>query len=58
MNSKKKTYSAEEKKAYYMGLGAGRTCGRPAAIKKVADGMRPNVKQSFLNGWEDGAKRK
>lgn len=57
MEKKKKAYSAEEKKAYYMGVGAGKTGGKLPLIKKVMDGMLPNVKQSFLNGWEDGATR-
>lgn len=59
--NKKKAYSAEEKKAYYMGVGAGRTYGRAEAIGVVAKSMSPEVRKSFLNGWEKGvsqAKRK
>ena len=54
MNKKKKGYSAEEKKAYYMGLGAGRTGGKPVGIKKVMDELSPMVRQSFKNGLDDG----
>ena len=44
-----------------MGVGVGRTYGRAEAIGVVAKSMSPDVRKSFLNGWEKGvsqAKRK
>lgn len=56
--AKKKTYTAQEKQAYYMGLGAALTGAKPQAIKKVASGMPESVKKSFYNGWDNGVTKK
>ena len=51
---KKKTYSAAEKKAYYMGFGAAKSGGNISAIKKIMNSMSPKLKESYKNGLDDG----
>ena len=51
---KKKTYSAAEKKAYYMGFGAALVGAKVERIKKVMVSMSPAVKESYKNGLDDG----
>jgi len=48
-----KRYSAKEKKAYYMGLGAGIGFGKTQSIKKAVSKMTKEEKQSFYNGFDD-----
>jgi hypothetical protein len=50
----KKTYSAEEKKAYYMGYGAAVAGAKFERIKKVMVNMPPVIKESYKNGLDDG----
>mgnify|MGYP006334893329 CR=1 FL=1 len=52
----KNKYSAEEKQAYYMGLGAAIGYGRK--IKSAMNDMSPKVKESFKNGLELGLQNK
>ena len=54
MNKSKKKYSATEKQAYYMGLGAALAGGRFENIKKTMNSMSPNIKESYKNGLDDG----
>ena len=51
---KKKTYSAAEKKAYYMGFGAAKTGGNVGRIKRLMKDMSPKIKESYKNGFDDG----
>lgn len=51
---KKKTYSAAEKKAYYMGYGAALVGAKFERIKKVMGNMSPAIKESYKNGLDDG----
>lgn len=53
----KNKFSAEEKKSYYMGLGAALGHATQKGIKKTMDGMTPKMKTSYLNGIDDGLKR-
>ena len=53
-----KQYSAEEKRAYYIGVGASIGMGRVKNIKKAALGMTPAEKKSFYNGFDDGMNRR
>ena len=48
-----KRYSAKEKKAYYMGIGAGIGFGKTQGIKKAVNEMTKEEKQSFYNGFDD-----
>ena len=50
--AKKKTYTAQEKQAYYMGVGAALAAAKAQAIKKAVSNMPESVKKSFYNGWE------
>lgn len=52
---KVKRYSAEEKKAYYMGVGA--YIGYGKAIKTVASRMSSQAKQSFYNGFDSATQK-
>ncbi len=54
MANEKKTYSAEEKKAYYMGMGAALVGAKAERIKKVMGSMSPAIKESYKNGLDDG----
>ena len=54
MNKKKRTFSALEKKAYYMGFGAAVAGGEARKIKKFMDGLSPAIKESYKNGLDDG----
>ena len=47
----KRTYSAKEKNAYYMGVGAGVGFGKK--IKTFAGKMTADEKRSFYNGLND-----
>ena len=58
MANGKKTYSAEEKKAYYMGMGAALVGARAERIKKVMGSMSPAAKASYMNGLDDGYLKK
>ena len=49
----KKKYSANERKAYYMGIGAAIGFGRVSEIKKVVSSMTKAEKESFYNGFDD-----
>ena len=49
-----KQYSAEEKRAYYIGVGASIGMGKVATIKKATAGMSAKEKASFNNGFDDG----
>ena len=55
MNSKKNNtrYSVKEKKAYYMGIGAGIGFGKTKNIKNTVGKMTKEEKQSFYNGFDD-----
>lgn len=50
----KQTYSAAEKKAYYMGFGAAVAGAKFERIKKVMGTMSPAIKESYKNGLDDG----
>ena len=54
MQNKKKSYSAAEKKAYYMGYGAAQSGGNVGKIKKIMSDMPPKIKESYKNGFDDG----
>lgn len=54
MANKKNGFSAAEKKAYYMGVGAALAGGRVSLIQKVMRSMSPAVKESYKNGLNDG----
>ena len=45
-----KRYTAEEKRAYYMGVGA--CIGHSRAVKQITKKMSPVEKQSFFNGFD------
>jgi len=49
----KKSYSAKEKQAYYMGKGAAMAHGKFSVIKKISDKMPVKERKSFLNGFDD-----
>lgn len=53
----KKNYSAKERKAYYMGIGAAIGFGRLSEIKKVVSSMTKAEKESFYNGFDDRSTR-
>ena len=55
-DKKSKRYTAEERKAYYMGVGA--CIGNRKAIAETLKQMPPHVKNSFHNGFDDQLKRK
>lgn len=55
---KKQKYSADEKKAYYIGVGAGIGFGRGKNISKMMKSMSAQEKQSFQNGFESGMLKK
>ena len=48
----KPRYTAKEKKAFYMGVGAAVGFGRTAEIKKTIAKMTNVEKQSFYNGFD------
>lgn len=48
-----KRYSAKEKKAYYMGIGAGIGFGKTKNIKNTVGKMTKEEKESFYNGFDD-----
>ena len=50
----KKSYSAAEKKAYYMGYGAAVAGAKFERLKKVMVNMPPAIKESYKNGLDDG----
>ena len=52
MSKQAKKYSAAEKKAYYMGLGAAIGFGRLKEIKKARSKMSVAEKESFGNGFD------
>ena len=53
----KKNYSAKERRAYYMGIGAHIGLGKVAEIKKAVAAMTKTEKESFYNGFDDRALR-
>ena len=53
--NKKKTYSAEEKKAYYMGMGAALGHGRVEGIRQTTSFLSDKkLKDSYFNGFDCG----
>ena len=46
-------FTAEERRAYYMGVGAAIGFGKVSAIKRAANKMSPMAKKSFYNGFDD-----
>ena len=54
MERNKKSYSAAEKKAYYMGLGAVVAGAKAEGIRKAMSTMPPAIKESYKNGLDDG----
>ena len=50
----KPRYTAKEKKAFYMGVGASIGLGKAGGVKRRAAKMAPEVKQSFYNGLDSG----
>ena len=58
MKQGKKAYTPEEKRAYYMGVGAWIGFGRTGSIQRAIKNMSPAVKKSFLNGFDKAALRK
>lgn len=56
-NEKKaKRYTAEERKAYYIGVGA--CIGNRKSISKAMKNMPEHVKKSFMNGFDDQLTKK
>ena len=53
--NKLKQYSAAERKAYYMGIGAAIGFGKVSEIKKATSKMSEKEKRSFYNGVDDRA---
>ena len=53
-----KRYTAAERKAYYMGVGAWIGFGKATGIKKAASKMTAAEKQSFYNGFDDSATKR
>lgn len=51
-------FTVEERRAYYMGVGAAIGFGKISAIKRAANKMRPAEKKSFYNGFDDGFMKK
>lgn len=52
MTKQGKQYSAKEKKAFYIGVGAGIGFGRTKEIKKVTSKMTAAERKSFYNGFD------
>ena len=50
----KPRYTAKEKKAYYMGVGASIGLGKVGEVQRRAASMPPKEKQSFYNGLDMG----
>ena len=48
-----KQYSAKEKKAFYIGVGAAVGFGRVKEIKRVMNKMTVAERESFKNGFDD-----
>jgi hypothetical protein len=48
-----KRYTAKERKAYYVGVGAGIGFGKSQNMKKAVGKMTKEEKQSFNNGFDD-----
>lgn len=53
-----KRYTAAERKAYYMGVGAWIGFGKAQGIKKAAEKMTAAEKRSFYNGFDDNATKR
>ena len=49
---KQAQYSAKERKAYYMGVGAGIGFGKAGYIQRFARTLSPAEKKSFYNGLD------
>ena len=49
---KRKDYSAKEKKAYYLGKGAGIGFGRIKSIKYFVSLLSPAERESLYNGFD------
>lgn len=49
---KQAQYSAKEKKAYYIGVGAGIGFGKAGYIQRFARTLSPAEKKSFYNGLD------
>ena len=50
---KKPQYSAAEKRAYYIGVGAAVGMGNVKNVKRYMGKLSPLEKQSFKNGFDD-----
>ena len=50
---KKSQYSAAEKRAYYIGVGAAMGLGKWPHVKRNMDKLSPLEKESFKNGFDD-----
>lgn len=49
------SYSAEERRAYHIGVGASLGAGQNTKlVKKMAAGMKEKERKSFWNGFDDG----
>ena len=48
-----KRYSAAERKAYYIGIGAAIGLGRTQNIKRATSKMDEKEKRSFYNGFDE-----
>lgn len=58
VNQQTKRYSAAERKAYYMGVGAAIGFGKVSEIKRAANRMSETEKRSFYNGFDDRATKR
>ena len=54
----KPKYTAAERKAYYMGVGAWIGFGKAAGIKKAMGKMSADERRSFGNGFDEAATRR
>lgn len=52
VKDKQAQYSAKERKAYYMGVGAGIGFGKTVHIKRFVRTLSPAEKKSFYNGLD------
>ena len=57
-SQKTKCYTATERKAYYMGVGAAIGFGKISEIKKTAGRMSEAEKRSFYNGFDNRLQRR
>ena len=57
MANEKKKYSAAEKQAYYMGVGAALGGSTAKGINRTLSSLSPKLKDSYKNGLDEGYKR-